>query len=126
MCRTPSSTEEQCHVHQPSNSSRKCTVNMTIEDFKASENESRAFRRLQEDVCTYMFQKQITITEFNDYVFLNLKDYFKALRVRKREKSNVTYLRVLDAASDSKDTMMAVLQELHSQFSQSEERVLTC
>lgn len=66
--------------------------------------------------CTYMVHKQATVTTTNGYVFLNLKDYLKALRVIKREKSNVAYLRVLDAVSDSKDTLMAVLQDLHSQF----------
>ena len=86
---------------------------MGIGDFKVMENENKSFEQLQEGVCAYMFQKQITITESSEFVFLNVKDYFKAHRVTKTGKFNVTYL---DAVSDSKDTTMEVLHDFHRRF----------
>ena len=85
---------------------------MSIADFKLTHDETRALEELKEDLCAYMYQKQITIAEYSGFVFL----FFKAHKVKNTEKSMVTYLRVLDAVSDSKDTMMEVLQELHRQF----------
>ena len=47
---------------------------------------------------------------------LNLQDYFSITRTNHTEKSNVQYLQVMDAKADSKDTMMVMLHDLHSQY----------
>ena len=87
-----------------------------LSDFKPSSGEEKTITILQKEAYMYMFQKQVSITRpYRPYgcVFLNIKEYFKAHRTTTTERSTVTYLRVLDAVSDSKDTMMEVLQDLH-------------
>ena len=48
--------------------------------------------------------------------FINIQDYLSLVRANHTEKSNVLYLDVMDAKSDSKDTLMSMLQNLHQQF----------
>ena len=48
--------------------------------------------------------------------FINIQDYLSLARANHTEKSNVLYLDVMDAKSDSKDTLMSMLQNLHQQF----------
>lgn len=91
-------------------------MHMCLSDFKPSSEEKKAINILQEEVYMYMFQKQVSITRPDGCVFLNIKEYFKAHRTTTTERSTVTYLRVPDAVSDSKDTMMEVLQDLHRKF----------
>ena len=80
---------------------------MSLGDFELTYNENRAFEQLQEAICAYMYQNEITLTESPEVVL------HKEMNA---EKSTTTYLRVLDAVTDSKDTMTEVLQELHRQF----------
>ena len=105
-------------IHQPTcnNRHQSCAMHMGLSDFKPSSEEKKAISILQEEVYMYMLQKQVSITRPDGCVFLNIKDYFKAHRTTTTERSTVTYLRVLDAVSDSNDTMMEVLQDLHQKF----------
>ena len=45
-----------------------------------------------------------------------MQEYFAVTRQTHTEKSNVAYLKVMDAIADSKDTIMQVLHDLHEQF----------
>ena len=89
---------------------------MTIANFQICADEAAALDNFCSKMCTYMLQKQVSVC--GTKIFLNVKDYFKlhSGSTCKREKSEITYLQVMDAISDSKDTMMAVLQDLHRQF----------
>ena len=58
--------------------------------------------------CHWKYEPQKT--------FINIQDYLSLARANHTEKSNVLYLDVMDAKSDSKDTLMSMLQNLHQQF----------
>ena len=63
-----------------------------------------------------MLQKHVSgeITPSN--TFLDLQSYMHVISQSETEKSNVVYLQVLDAKSDSKDTLMQILYDLHQRF----------
>ena len=54
--------------------------------------------------------------ELDSPVVLNIQDYMKLVKLVIPDKSSVVYLKVLDAKSDSKDTLMQILHELYQQF----------
>ena len=48
--------------------------------------------------------------------FLNLQQYLSVPRINHTENSNILYLQVMDAVADTKDTMMAMLHKLYTEF----------
>ena len=50
------------------------------------------------------------------FTFLSMQQYFAITRANHTEKSNVLFLEVMDAIADTKDTMIAMLQNLHQKF----------
>ena len=87
----------------------------TLSDFLMSE-EAEALTELKDEINTYMFQKVTVNNKKPQKTFLNIQDYFSVTRPNHTEKSNVLYLKIMDAIADSKDTMMAMLHDLHKQY----------
>ena len=81
-----------------------------------SKVETTAIEELQDDINTYLIKKASLSINQPESVFLNIQDYFSMIRVSHMEKSNVYYLKVMDAIADSKDTLMSLLHELHQQY----------
>lgn len=48
-------------------------------------------------------------------MFLGIQDYFSTTRPSHTEKSNIYYSKVIDAIANNKDTIMALLHELHEE-----------
>ena len=98
---------------------------ISLDDFKISQNEETAIETLQQQLNTYIVQKHITTSESHgdsDHsseihsTFLNIQDYMGVTRPTTTETSSVVYLHVLDALSESKDTLMRILLDLHKRF----------
>jgi len=96
--------------------SEEIPADKTLSDFLPNEKETTALNELQEQIHAYMLQK-VAIGSMNPQeTFINIQDYLSLARANHTEKSNVLYLDVMDAKSDSKDTLMSMLQNLHQQF----------
>ena len=99
------------------------THTLTLESFKLSQTEETSLEELREDLDTYILQKYTHSLTKNTHtdastqpVVLNIQDYMRVIRPVQSEKSNVVYLQVLDAKSESKDTLMQILFDLHRRF----------
>ena len=51
-----------------------------------------------------------------DSIFISLQDYFSCIRASHTEKSNVFYLKIMDAKADSKDSIMSMLYDIYYLF----------
>ncbi len=89
---------------------------ITLRDFLSNASELEAMRELQQGLHVYMLHKVAVNNRAVKQPFINLQDYFSLLRVTHTQKSRVTYYEVMDAPADSKDTIMALLHDLHQQF----------
>ncbi len=103
--------------------------NLDLRSFQLSPTEEGAMRKLREELDTYILQKHIYSSNCNTEaaqsdspVVLNIQGYMKVIRPAQTEKSNVVYLHVLDAKSDSKDTLMQVLQDLQHRFIEGQQK----
>ena len=96
----------------------KIRVDKNLSDFLPNDQETSSLNEFQEEIHTYMMQKLAldTCTTESSKTFLNLQDYLSLTRANHTERSNVLYLDVMDAKSDSKDTLMSMLQDLHQEF----------
>ena len=99
-----SASHVQLHAHWPSQCHRP-TPNMSLGDFKLT---YKTFEQLQEAICAYLHQKELILTESPVFVFLDMKDYLEAHRHECRKIYN--HLPETSSVSESKDTMMKVLQ----------------
>lgn len=81
--------------------------------------ESESQSDIQYELFCYMIQKiavaQAETTSDNTlpFMIINVQDYFSLTRATHTEKSQVAYLEVLDAISDSKDTLLDLLHDLY-------------
>ena len=89
---------------------------VTITDFLTSETENESLDDLNQDLFTYMLQKQAIELSESDQPFMNMQDYFSTTRVTHTEKSEVAYFEVMNAVSDSKDTQIEMLHSLFDKF----------
>ena len=89
---------------------------LTINDFTMSEIENESLQDLQCELFTYMLQKVAIADSDSEHPFINIQDYLNITRATHTEKSQVGYLEVLDAISDSKDTQLELLHDLYSKF----------
>ena len=71
-----------------------------------------------------MLQKLTIADSSSEHPFINIQDYFNMTRTIHTEKSQVVYLEVPDAISDSKDTLLELLQDLFSKFIKDQTREL--
>ncbi len=70
----------------------------------------------QEELSSYVFIiLSMHKTRPND-IFLGIQDYFYMTQPTLTQKSNVKYHSVMDAIADTKDTMMAMLHQLHEEY----------
>ena len=91
-------------------------MDKNLSDFLPNDQETSSLNEFQEEIHTYMMQKLALDTTESSKTFLNLQDYLSLTRANHTERSNVLYLDVMDAKSDSKDTLMSMLQDLHQEF----------
>lgn len=96
--------------------SEEISADKTLSDFLPNEKETTALNELQEQIHAYMLQKVAFGNTNPQETYINIQDYLSLARANHTEKSNVLYLDVMDAKSDSKDTLMSMLQNLHQQF----------
>ena len=94
--------------------SEEIPADKTLSDFLPNEKETTALNELQEQIHAYMLQKVAIGSTNPQETFINIQDYLSLARANHTEKSNVLYLDVMDAKSDSKDTLMSMLQNLQS------------
>ena len=92
------------------------SVTKNVSDFLLNDQETSALNEFHEEIHTYMMQKLALESNESPKTFLNLQDYLSLTRTNHMERSNVLYLDVMDAKSDSKDTLMSMLQDLHQDF----------
>ena len=81
-----------------------------------SEMENESLQDLQCELFSYMLQKVAIADSDSDHPFINIQDYLNMTRATHTKKSQVAYLEVLDAISDSKDTQLDLLHDLYSKF----------
>ena len=55
-------------------------------------------------------------------VFVNLQDYFKLTDTVKTEVSKVSYIKIMDATADCKNTLMELLHNLYDMFIQKKKK----
>ena len=91
-------------------------MDKNLSDFLPNNQETLSLNEFQEEIHTYMMQKVALECSETSKTFLNLQDYLSLTRANHTERSNVLYLDVMDAKSDSKDTLMSMLQDLHQEF----------
>ena len=98
------------------------TVDKQLSDFLKNEQEISAISELQEELHSYILQKVALGGSESVRILLSIQDYLSLTRTSHTERSNVLYLNVMDAKSDSKDTLMTMLQELHLEFIKKQRR----
>ena len=76
-----------------------------------------SMNEFQEEIHTYIMMQEVALecSETSE-IYLNLQDYLSLTRANHTERSNILYLDVMGAKSDSKDTLMSMLQDLHQEF----------
>ena len=89
---------------------------LTIKDFVLNEAEREAMNELQMNLGTYMLFKHCVQDETKEKTFLNIQDYLSTISATHTERSNVSYIDILDAKSDSKDTLLPMLSDLKTEF----------
>lgn len=118
---------QSTNVHQHATSSHQFTSvttsvgtgeNKTISDFLPNALEMVALQELKEELEVYMLQKVAVSSKHPNKNFVNMQDYFLCTRATHTEKSNVFYHNIMDAKSDSKDTLVSMLHDLHQNFVQ--------
>ena len=90
---------------------------LRIQDFiKLNEEELDAMHEMQMNLNAYIAQRTALQNKEPNKVLLNMQDYLRVTTATYTEKSNVSYLPVMDAIADNKGTMIQLLsdlQELH-------------
>ena len=103
-------------LDQHTNTHTASLQNKSLSDFLTNEQEAEALEDLKDEIKAYIFQKVALNNKRPQKTLLNIQDYFSVTRANHTEKSNVLHLKVMDAIADSKDTMMAMLHDLHKQY----------
>ena len=113
----PVQTDKQ-HALPANVTSSQSWRKLVMSDFDTSPAEQKALDSLKQEFCTYQFQKHIYgQTNGNaSKAFVDLKQYLTMAKPIQVEESKVVYLDVLDAVADSKDTLLDLLNDLHSRF----------
>ena len=81
-----------------------------------SETDNESLQNLQYELFSYMLQKLAIADSSSEHPFINTQDNFNVTRATHTEKCQVSYLEVVDAISDSKDTLLELLYDLVSKF----------
>ena len=75
-----------------------------------------ALWELQQELNMYILYRLVVNKNVPHQIFLSIQDYFTVTRATHTEKSEVAYLKVMDAVADSKDTIMLMLHDLHQKY----------
>ena len=86
-----------------------------IQDFIKVNEELDAMHEMQMNLNAYIAQRTALQNKEPTKVLLNMQDYLRVTTATYTEKSNVSYLRVMDAVAD-KGTMIQLLSDLQEQF----------
>ena len=63
-----------------------------------------------------MLHKISVSNSTEEHPFISVQDYFSVIRTTHTERSQVSYLEVMDSKAGSKDTIMELLLDLYQQF----------
>ena len=91
-------------------------MDKNLSDFLPNDQETISQNGFQKEIHVYMMQKLALENFESSKTFLDIQEYLSLTRATHSEKSNILYLDVMDAKSDSKDTLMAMLQDLYQEF----------
>ena len=89
---------------------------LAIQKFMLSASEKTAIAKLHTEMDTYILQQYTQGCTGGNIPMLNIQDYMTVISPVSSEKSNVVYLQVLDAKSESKATLMTIISDLHQRF----------
>ena len=98
--------------HHPTRYTQRNTLELA--SFQQSASEEAVLQTLREQMDLYVLLQYHVHNQLSHHfeldspVVLNMQDYMKLVRPVIPHKSNVVYLQVLDAKSDSKDTLMQI------------------
>ena len=91
-------------------------MGMTLADFVISTVENEEYWEFTQELNLYMMFKSCTQETLPDKTFLGIQDYLSLRRATHTQKSNVQFHCIMDAVADNKDTMMAMLDDLHQRY----------
>ena len=94
----------------------------SLRDFLINETENESLQDLQYELLNYMLQKSAVASSNSEHPFVNIQDYFYLTRATHTERSRVAYLEVMDAVSDSKDTLLELVHDLYSKLIKDQNR----
>lgn len=100
-----------------SRNSRENTLDVQIMHLSLREKHAISQLRKHMDMYTLLnYTHSIDGSVTPDTPILSLQDYMAVLSPIKAGKSNVVYMQVLDSKSESKDTHMSIMFDLHEHF----------
>ena len=101
----------------PLQSSRSLSLHgVTLRDFKLTECQQDTLVSLQKQLTTYILLKHKNSLHTAEENLISMQDFMRLTNPCRVERSAITYLSVLDAKADSKDTIMIVLQDVHQRY----------
>ena len=89
--------------------------NLNLKDFTVNDVENEALSELNNEIFTYMLHK-LSLQEEENKTLVSLQDFLSLVHPNRTQKSEVQYLRVMDAVADTKDTMMSMINDLHKRY----------
>ena len=90
---------------------------LRIQDFiELNEEELEAMYEVQTNLNLYVAQRISLQNKKPNKTLLNMQDYLRVTTATHTEKSNISYLQVMDAVADNKGTMIQLLSDLEEQF----------
>ena len=88
---------------------------LDIQNSKLSASEKFAIAQLRKEMDAYILQEYTQSCNGANIPILNIQDYVTVVSPVTTNKYNVVYLQV-QCKSESKDTLMAILFDLHQRF----------
>ena len=91
---------------------------MSLADFQTSQKEKSSNFEFQEEINAknLMLMRLSMHNRSPQDIFGGIQHYFSTTWPIHTQKSNVKYHRIMDAIADTKHTMMAMLHDLHDQY----------
>ena len=116
-CSLSASTIPVCLPEVQGGHARTHSNTLSHSDFQLNSDEKCEINQLREHMDMYILQRHAHCSKsVTPGEILTLQDYMAVIAPVCSEMCNVVYLQVLDAKSESKDTLMAILFDLHHHF----------
>ena len=102
-------------VQFPASESRN-SRNYTTLDMQIVQREKSAIAQFRKEMDTYTLLNYTHCKDGADTPIMSVQEYMAVISPVTAQKSNVVYMEVLDAKSESKDTLMTIIFDLHERF----------